>query len=159
VSLVRAVHLGCPRKERQAEEVAVVVGVDGSEPSLRALQWAARQAAYMDAPLDVVTAWTFPEHPAPLGIVADVPWQDELVAEARTRLDALVSEQLTAEQRARAETKVIRGNAADVLLSATSPDDLLVVGTTGRGDFAELLLGSVGERCVRHARCPVVVVP
>ena len=50
----------------------VTVGVDGSESSIRALQWAARQAHWMGATLEVVTAWTFPEGPAPLGIVA--PW-------------------------------------------------------------------------------------
>ena len=45
----------------------IVVGVDGSEPSVRALQWAARQAEWSGATLEVLTAWTFPEHPAPLG--------------------------------------------------------------------------------------------
>ena len=45
----------------------IVVGVDGSEPSIRALQWAARQAEWSGATLEVLTAWTFPEHPAPLG--------------------------------------------------------------------------------------------
>ena len=46
----------------------IVVGVDGSEPSIRALQWAARQAEWSGATLEVLTVWTFPEHPAPLGI-------------------------------------------------------------------------------------------
>ena len=60
----------------------IVVGVDGSEPSIRALQWAARQAEWSGATLEVLTAWTFPEHPAPLGIVVRVPWPEELMAEA-----------------------------------------------------------------------------
>ena len=41
----------------------VIVGVDGSESSIRALQWAARHARSMGATLEVVTAWTFPEGP------------------------------------------------------------------------------------------------
>jgi nucleotide-binding universal stress UspA family protein len=49
----------------------VVVGVDGSEPSLRALRLAAQQAKWMAAALEVVTVWTFPEQPAPLGIAAE----------------------------------------------------------------------------------------
>ncbi len=72
----------------------IVVGVDGSEPSIRALQWAARQAESSGATLEVVTAWTFPEHPAPLGIVVHVPWPEELMAQARVKLDEVIGDAL-----------------------------------------------------------------
>ena len=72
----------------------IVVGVDGSEPSIRALQWAARQADWSGATLEVLTAWTFPEHPAPLGIVVHVPWPDELIAQARVKLDEVIGDAL-----------------------------------------------------------------
>jgi nucleotide-binding universal stress UspA family protein len=136
----------------------VVVGVDGSEPSLRALHWASRQAAWMGVPLEVVTAWAFPEHAAPLGIVAHVPWQEDLMEEARVKLDEIVATTLPDEGREHVEAKVIRGGAAQVLLEEAEGADLLVVGSKGRGAFSELVLGSVSERCVRHATCPVVVV-
>jgi nucleotide-binding universal stress UspA family protein len=136
----------------------IVVGVDGSEPSIRALQWAARQAEWSGATLEVLTAWTFPEHPAPLGLEIHVPWPDELIAQARVKLDEVIGEALPDIDPRRIHASVIRGSAGQVLLDAASDSELLVVGSRGRGAMAELLLGSVSERCVRHASCPVVVV-
>jgi len=136
----------------------IVVGVDGSEPSIRALQWAARQAEWSGDTLEVVTAWTFPEHPAPLGLEIHVPWPDELIAQARVKLDEVIGDALPNVDPQRIHARVIRGNAVPVLLDATSDADLLVVGSHGRGALAELLLGSVSERCIRHASCSVVVV-
>ncbi len=136
----------------------IVVGVDGSEPSIRALQWAAREAEWSDATLEVVTAWTFPEHPAPLGIVVHVPWPNELIAQAGVKLDEVIGDALPNIDHQRVIARVIRGSAVPVLLDAASDADLLVVGSRGRGAMAELLLGSVSERCVRHAGCSVVVV-
>ena len=72
----------------------VVVGVDGSEPSLRALRWAARDAELTGAVLDVITVWTFPEHAAPLGLVVRVPWPEDVMAQARQALDALIEREL-----------------------------------------------------------------
>jgi nucleotide-binding universal stress UspA family protein len=132
--------------------------VDGSQSSLLALRWAARHAAWKGVPLLVVTAWTFPERPAPLGIVAHVPWQEELLAEARRKLDQVIAEVVPADQREHVEAKVVQGGAAQVLLAEATDADVLVVGSRGHGAFEELLLGSVSERCVRYARCPVVVV-
>lgn len=55
------------------------------------------------------------------------------------------------------ETKVIEGNAANVLEEASKGADLLVVGNRGLGGISGLLVGSVGMHCVSHAPCPVVV--
>jgi nucleotide-binding universal stress UspA family protein len=136
----------------------VVVGVDGSDCSLNALRWAARDAELTGSVLEVITAWTFPEHAAPLGVIVRLPWPEDLMAQAREALDALIERELPGCDRARVHAQVIRGSAAAVLLEASRDADLLVVGNRGRGAFADLLLGSVGEHCVRHALCPVVVV-
>jgi len=138
----------------------VVVGVDGSESSIRALQWAARQAHWMGATLEVVTAWNFPEGPAPLGIDAHVPWPDELelMAEAQNALDAVIDDALSATSAEPVHGQMIKGEAASVLLNVARDADLLVVGSSGLGAFKELLLGSVTERCLRHASGPVAVV-
>jgi nucleotide-binding universal stress UspA family protein len=136
----------------------VVVGVDGSEHSLAALRWAVHQAAIMNVPLEVITAWAFPEEPAPLGVEVHVPWQEELMAQARTRLDQIVADVVPESEQSRVTATVIGGRPAQVLLRETAEDDLLVVGSRGRSAVEWLFLGSVSDHCVRHAPCPVVVV-
>ena len=154
--------MGQPREvgANDGRSARVVVGVDGSESSVRALQWAARQAHWLGATLEVVTAWTFPEGPTPLGIVAHVPWPDELelMAEARAKLDEVIEEALSGNSEERVNAQMIKGSAASVLLNVAHDADLLVVGSRGLGAFKELLLGSVSERCVRHGSCPVAVI-
>ena len=136
----------------------IVVGVDGSEPSIRALRWALREAAFSGSVINVVTAWTFPERPAPLDFVIEVPFQEELLVKARAKLNEIVDAVVPATERARVHTEVTRGSAVSILLEAARGADLLVVGHHGRSAIAELL-GSVSERCVRRSKCPVVVVP
>ncbi|WP_317620853.1 universal stress protein [Streptomyces sp. CBMA123] len=55
-------------------------------------------------------------------------------------------------------TRVQEGGAAACLLDAARGAELLVVGSRGHGGFTGALLGSVGQHCVQHAPCPVVVV-
>jgi nucleotide-binding universal stress UspA family protein len=57
------------------------------------------------------------------------------------------------------ERVVREGQPAEVLVEAAEDADLLVVGSRGLGGFRGLLLGSVGQQCAHHARCPVVIVP
>ncbi|HXV95999.1 MAG TPA: universal stress protein [Gaiellaceae bacterium] len=55
------------------------------------------------------------------------------------------------------EKRAVQGSAADALIQAAGPDDL-IVGSRGHGGFASLLLGSVSQQTAMHARCPVVIV-
>jgi nucleotide-binding universal stress UspA family protein len=136
----------------------IVVGVDGSEPSIEALEWAAHQAELTGATLDVVTAWAFGEEPTPFGIVPPVLPGGDPLTEARTKLNELVAAVCGRHKLVEVRADVVRGHAATVLLEAAQDADVLVVGSRGRGAFVEMLLGSVSEHCVRHAACPVVIV-
>jgi nucleotide-binding universal stress UspA family protein len=136
----------------------VVVGVDGSEHSLLALRWAVHQAKAMNVPLEVVTAWTFPEEPAPLGIEIDVPWQEELMDKARAKLSQIIAQVVPEAERGHVSAKVVPGHPSKVLLEEAGENDLLVVGCRGRSTLNELIFGSTSDHCARHAACPVVVV-
>jgi len=130
----------------------VVVGVDGSQASQDALRWAARHAELTGAELRAVMAW----RPSITGVLPDyteVPYE----ADARDALRKVVDEVLGTDQRVRVTTHVAKGHPAQVLVDAAHGADLLVVGSHGYGAFAGMLLGSVGQHCVQHATCSVLV--
>ncbi|CAL9661349.1 Universal stress protein_MSMEI_3859 [Streptomyces sp. enrichment culture] len=135
----------------------VTVGVDGSEQSLDAVAWAAREAEYRDAGLRVVNAVSDP--PA-------VAWDPVLARAATDRLreDA---EQLLADAEARARSVapeidvsgvVLPGDPLTVLEEQSRSSQLVVVGSKGLGGFKSLLLGSTAIGLAAHGRCPVLVV-
>jgi len=140
---------------RSAEqERRIVVGVDGSEASKAALEWAVRQAGLTGAAVEAVIAWEFPVitgYPVP---VSDIDWED-LARQIIT--DAIAGVRGVAGQ-VQIRSMVMKGNAAQVLLDESAGAELLVVGSRGHGGFTEALLGSVGQHCVQHATCPVVVI-
>ncbi len=129
----------------------IVVGVDGSENSKDALRWAAGQARLTGARLDVVMTWEVPVFPYGAWSGCDVG------ADAKEMLDETVHEVLGGPG-TRLSASVMEGRPASTLLEAAKEADLLVVGRRGHGSFTGFLLGSVAERCVTHAPCPVVVV-
>jgi nucleotide-binding universal stress UspA family protein len=136
-------------------ERRIVVGVDGSGSSRAALAWALGQARATGGVLEVVTAWEIPlaiRNPWPPGLTTDF---QELAKKAQA--EAIESLPGTTDH-VEIRSKIVEGNAADVLLDAASGADLLVVGSHGHGGFMRALLGSVGQHCVHHATCPVVVI-
>ncbi|MHB8592874.1 MAG: universal stress protein [Acidimicrobiales bacterium] len=133
----------------------IVVGVDGSDSSKEALRWAARQAKLTGAALEVVVTW---EYPTSFGWAPPYPADLDLAADARHELDEDVASVLGEHPGIEVRTAVVEGHPAPTLLKMAATADLLVVGSRGHGGFAGLLLGSVGEYCVTHATCPVVVV-
>jgi len=136
----------------------IVVGVDGSPSSRTALRWAVRQAALTGGRVDAVMAWQVPM------VLQGYTWapiyMDEATGfeeDARKALDAIIREEVEAADTHLVEPRVISGHAAEVILEAAAGADLLVVGSRGHGSFAEALLGSVGQYCVHHAHCPVLI--
>ncbi|MFM9632646.1 MULTISPECIES: universal stress protein [Streptomyces] len=119
--------------------VPLVVGIDGSEASLEAVDWAADEAVRHEVPLHLVHA-----------AAADYE-ATELVAVAseRARKGAPT---------APLSSEVLHGDAASVLVGKGRNAFALVLGSRGLGDLAGLLLGSVSLAVAAHADCPVVVV-
>jgi nucleotide-binding universal stress UspA family protein len=142
----------------------IVVGVDGSSHSRRALDCALDECYLRGAPLTVLTVC-----PLVTGIYAPgFPVQDFSPAEEEGRLIAekatweLVSEAMGPRGRPPAAAVTVRavtGVPAEELIGASQDAELLVVGARGAGGFARLIMGSVSTQVARHARCPVVVVP
>ncbi|MFJ4694030.1 universal stress protein [Streptomyces sp. NPDC088766] len=134
----------------------IVVGVDGSEASKRALRWALEEAEVRHATVKAVSAWQLPDEARGL-----VPHRDSLTAyesAARRTLDEAVRDVASAAGLSAPGSAVLEGNPAEVLVSEARDAELVVVGNRGHGRFAETLLGSVGQRVVEHATCPVVVI-
>jgi nucleotide-binding universal stress UspA family protein len=129
----------------------VIVGVDGSEASRRALRWAADYAVAMDAHIEALAVW---EMPATYGWITSA--QDLSPTEAALKGLTTVVEEVVGTT-PHVELTISRGHAAHVLVEASKRADLLVVGSRGMGGFKGVLLGSVSQHCVQHAECPVVV--
>jgi nucleotide-binding universal stress UspA family protein len=136
---------------------AIVVGVDGTAASMAALEFALREGVARGSAVDVVTVWGWSGPHESLAAASSSQEardrarrkQDEAVAEVLRRLDVtpLVSRQ------------VVEGDPAQVLLRAGRGAAFVVIGTEHKGRVKRAVLGSVSEQCVRHAECPVVVVP
>jgi nucleotide-binding universal stress UspA family protein len=136
----------------------IVVGVDGSPGSHKALTWAAAEAADHGADLIVVNVW---EHtlPPPSGSVSVseryVPDESQRTAD---ELVKLIKDELGENPPVLVEPRVKQGNPAKVLIDQAADADLLVVGTRGHGGFRGLVLGSVSQHVAGYAKCPVAVV-
>lgn len=136
----------------------VVVGVDGSPSSHRAIELAVGQARRRHAPLHVVHGFIWPFLPSvPMAAPPVSPAQDELrraaeqiVADAVARARALAAD-------LDVSGEVITGTASAVLIEASRPASMVVVGDRGLGGFTGMLVGSVALQVVSHAASPVLV--
>jgi nucleotide-binding universal stress UspA family protein len=145
------------RMHRNPPRARIVVGVDGSENAQCALRWALDEARLRHAAVDVVHAWQLPYQGGyPIVGAFELP-PGELEAGARQLLDRAIDQAYA--KGLEVEPILICGSPARALLDTAKGADLLVVGSRGRGGFAGLLLGSVSQKVVHHATCPVVVIP
>lgn len=130
----------------------VLVGVDGSSSSIDALRYGARMAEVFDAPLEVVTTWSFPPYASPY--IAD-SWSPE--EDAKVVLDEAIASAFGASPPPLRRT-ILAGLPARILIEESRHCGLLVLGSRGRGGFVGMLLGSVSSACAEHAHCPVLIV-
>lgn len=154
VVVMRPRHVGHP----PSSTGRVVVGVDGSEISARAIGFAFEAAARRGAGVTAVHAWPVPI-PGAVGefapIVVDVDavkhYQRQLLTEAVTTAQDRFPE-------VDVQTKLVRTHPGHALVAESSAAALVVVGSRGRGGFRGMLLGSVSQAVLHHAECPVAVV-
>jgi nucleotide-binding universal stress UspA family protein len=135
-------------------ERRIVVGVDGSPPSERALDWAVAEVRRTGAALHLVSAWMFP---MALGY-AFTTTVHEVRQSAQDVIDRAMAHvgEVAGDLTVTGETS--EQAPASALIAAAKGADLLVVGSRGLGGFQGLLMGSVSQYCTRHAKCSVVVV-
>jgi nucleotide-binding universal stress UspA family protein len=138
----------------------IVVGIDGSPNSERALDWAMKQAAAVHAPLTAVAVHEVPKSywgNIPVVGPADVAILDQL-RQAAEQMMHEAEGRLGDAKPASVSVRAVSGFAVKELVDAAQDADLLVVGSRGGGGFAHLLLGSVSNQVIQHAPCPVVTV-
>ncbi|MGW0149204.1 universal stress protein [Streptomyces sp. NPDC003333] len=137
-------------------DLPLVVGVDGSDPSLEALDWAVDEAARQGLPLRLVhgSLWERYEggHPS-LGAEppAETLMAEHVIASATERARSR-------DPRVKVSGEVMPDDAVSALLREGQDATALITGSPGRNEVAELLRGSVGLSVAARAVCPVVVV-
>jgi nucleotide-binding universal stress UspA family protein len=147
------------REERKMP--GIIVGIDGSGHSRRALEWAVSEAAIRHTSLIVLTVqqaitgyWG-----SPMVYPGDADLLDHARKVAQEEIDHAV-DKLAAEARPRSVTVVaVLGAPAEEILDRAKDADMIVVGSRGAGGFKKLLMGSVSTQVTYHAPCPVVVIP
>ncbi|MEV1292694.1 universal stress protein [Pseudonocardia sp. NPDC049635] len=132
----------------------VVVGVDGSPESARALRFAVESAARLGAPVLAVRAWS---HDRIDPYVLELVQWDGVEDDERRQLENSVLPARQARPDVPITTELVRGHPAQALLAAGERAQLLVVGSRGNGGVTGLLLGSISRSVLHHAHCPVAV--
>ncbi|PZF89806.1 universal stress protein [Micromonospora deserti] len=140
-----------------ASDTAVVVGVDGSEPALRAVRLAAVEAARRQRPLRVVHGFIWPLLRVPVEPPEGGPPSAGLRRQAEQLVAAAVAEAEATVPGLRISDKIIDGEAAAALLGESPTAALIVLGDRGLGGFSALVVGSVAVQVASYADCPVLV--
>ncbi len=132
----------------------MVVGVDGSPDSMRALDWAIDEARRRSMRVLLV-------HGVEVGAAAASPYGTGMVLEQLEEAGHLVLDEAEARVRTaglEVDVRMEVGSGAHALIESSRGAQMLVVGSRGHGGFVGMLLGSVSAACTHHAHCPVVVI-
>ena len=139
----------------------IIVGIDGSTHSRRALEWAVNEAAARHAPLTVLTVnqavagyWG-----GPVAYPGDSDLTEKAREAAQQETDSVLAKVDEGSRPPSVTVRAVSGLPAEELLSAAADADMIVIGSRGAGGFKRLLLGSVSTQVTHHAGCPIVVIP
>ncbi|MBV2361916.1 universal stress protein [Streptomonospora nanhaiensis] len=151
-----------PKKHEAAYGVTgrIIAGVDGSESSRRAVEFAFSQAAWTKSDLIAICAWQpMAAFVSAMGPVPPEAFDDDAVeATARRTAEAELAEMREAYPDVPVDLRTVRAHPVVALLEESTPADLIVVGSRGRGGFRGLMLGSVSQSVLHGAHGPVAVV-
>jgi nucleotide-binding universal stress UspA family protein len=154
-----AEHAGCPVavvRPAAGSATDVVVGIDGSPQSARALELGLAEARRTGGTLTALHAYRYP--PVAAAYAPNPGYQDASLRELaeQTLADALDDVEARNPD-VKIERRIDHGPAARVLLAAADGAAVLVVGARGLGGFTGLIAGSVSQQVLRHAHCPVLI--
>ena len=140
-----------------SEWKTIVVGVDGSASSRKALTWAAAEAAEHGADLVVINVWEHTLLPPAGSVSVSVHYVPAPSQRTADDLLQVIKAELGEEPPVLVQAQVKQGRPAKVLIEESAAAELLVVGKRGHGGFAGLVLGSVSQHVAAYAKCPVTV--
>jgi nucleotide-binding universal stress UspA family protein len=140
----------------------ILVGIDGSDHSRRALEWAVNEAAIRHAPLTVLTV-----NQAVAGVwgrgPVQYPGDQDRASHAREsaqkQTDTILENASADARPSSVSVEAVTGFPTEEILRAAAGADMIVLGSRGVGGFHRLRMGSVAQQVTHHAHCPVVVVP
>lgn len=159
VSQHLARHATCPvvvvREARDSQSRRIVVGIDGSQTSMAALEYACRRAEGTRETVLAIHAWHVP-------VPSTDVWSSRPRSVDPTEHELLLAESIAGVQEdhpdVRLEHEVVEVAPSQCLVDASASASLVVVGSRGRGFFSGMLLGSVSQDVLHRAACPVAVV-
>jgi nucleotide-binding universal stress UspA family protein len=135
----------------------IVVGVDESPGSAAALRWAVTEGQVRGWTVQAVLSWNYLEQHHGPGRTAEFdPTYGE--AQAMAALDEIIEHVVGSATGAKVERRLVNDHAGRGLVDLSAEAGLLVVGARGLGAIRSLVLGSVSQYCLHHARCPVAIV-
>ena len=139
----------------------ITVGVDGSDNSYRALEWAMKEAALRQVGLNVLAVHEVAANQWTANPMV-TPEDEAETQQARSWTEESISKiagQLGGTQPPSISVRALSGFSAEELIKASQDSDLVVVSQRGSGGFPRLAIGGVASKVMHHAACPVVVVP
>ncbi|KZS69435.1 MAG: universal stress protein [Mycobacterium pseudokansasii] len=142
------------------KRLGVVVGADGSPASNAAVCWAARDAAMRNVQLTIVhvvstDVATWPPMPYPDTWAV---WQEDEGRKILAAAHKIADESVTGERKLTVKSEIVFSTPVPTMVEMSAEAEMIVVGSSGRGALARVLLGSVSSSLVRRARCPVAIV-
>lgn len=138
---------------------AILVGVDGSDASYKAVWWAANYAHHAGLTLHIVCAYSLPSYAAVSFDVTYTSMGDDKAAHNDAQTILAKAKAIADEQGVQATTLIVTGDTASVFVELSHNYNLIVIGNRGKGGLAERMLGTTSSSLPAAAYCPVVVIP